>query len=370
MTSNELTPEQLLISMIADSAGLHNSSISSRSSGSRSGGEKAGSNRVVEITEVTQETEYNSSQQEIESSQDPMKFELDAAELITQEALGSGSQGEVYRAIWWKRFANSTSAITVAMKQLHKHAGQKAHLCEALTLNISHPNLVQCFDATTRPPYIIVSEYCAGGSLYDLLHKTKQELTWRQRLQILLDIAEGMEYLHSLVPIILHRDLKSCNVLLTKRITSTAQRPTAKVTDFGLSRVLQNNPSYSHTSMTACVGTWRWMAPEVFSNTSYDERIDIFSFAIVMFEVLAREIPYADTWPVSATSNPRAALHVRNGNRPNVDRVHSGCPTQVIELMQACWAEHPEQRPDFSMVRGALEGLMQQDATIVGTASF
>jgi len=146
--------------------------------------------------------------------------QLALSELMLQDNLGSGSQGEVFRAIWWRSFTTCTSAITVAVKRFHSHVGQKFFCSEALMHQINHPNLVKCFDATAEPPYLIVSEYCAGGSLYNLLHETAVDLTWCQRLTILCEIAQGMEHLHGLVPKVLHRDLKSCNVLLTTSITS------------------------------------------------------------------------------------------------------------------------------------------------------
>lgn len=282
--------------------------------------------------------------------------QLDPAELVLLDLLGSGAQAEVYRAIWWRTFGSSTSAITVAVKWLHGGAGQRAHDCESLTRKISHPNLVKCYEATTKAPFLIVSEYCAGGSLYDRLHDaTSGHLSWRQRLKILLDVAKGMEYLHNSTPCILHRDLKSCNVLLAKPISATSgQLPTAKVADFGLSRVLMNQ-----AWMTRCVGTWRWMAPEVFSSNEYDERIDVFSFGILMFEVLSGEIPYEDTWPLNSAVNPRIGLHIINGHRPNTQLVQAGCPNRVVQLMKDCWAGNPSDRPRFPLIREQLQGQLE-----------
>jgi serine/threonine protein kinase len=287
------------------------------------------------------------------------KGELTPSELVLQTPLGSGAQAEVYKAIWFRSFETTTSAITVAVKRLHNHSehAQRALICEGLTSDISHPNLVKCFEATQKPPFLIVSEYCAGGSLYDLIHEGSYELTWGQRLKILCDIAQGMEHLHGLKPKIIHRDLKSCNVLLTKQITSPGQTPTAKVSDFGLSRQLKNSGSVaaSAANMTKCVGTWRWMAPEVFCSNEYDERIDVFSFGIMMFEVLARQIPYAETWPLTTSSNPRIGLHIKSGHRPDVSLVQSVCPNNVVQVMKACWTGESSQRPSFSTVRQQLQ---------------
>lgn len=278
------------------------------------------------------------------------------SELFLQDLLGTGAQAEVYRAIWWRSFAQCTSFITVAVKRLNVGSGARAQHCESLTHSISHPNLVKCFEATTKPPFLIVSEFCAGGSLFDSLHDSTKQITWSQRLKILLDVAKGMEYLHSQSPIIMHRDLKSCNVLLTKPLSSTKQ-PHAKVADFGLSRLIEPLVSPS-TMMTKCVGTWRWMAPEVFCSTDYDERIDVFSFGLLLFEVLTREVPYADKWPVNSLAvNPRIGFIIINGHRPNINLVEPGCPTKVVTLMEQCWAGNPNGRPSFPSVRWQLQNL-------------
>mmetsp|Transcript_104444 Transcript_104444/g.265105 ORF Transcript_104444/g.265105 Transcript_104444/m.265105 type:complete len:414 (-) Transcript_104444:88-1329(-) len=281
--------------------------------------------------------------------------ELDPSELFMLDSLGSGAQAEVYRAVWWRKFGSSTSAITVAVKRLHDSCGKRVHACESLTHKVKHPNLVKCFDATTKAPYLIVSEYCSGGSLYARLRDNKAiPLSWRQRLQILLDVSKGMEHLHASNPCILHRDLKSCNVLLSKQIKSPSDNPIGKVADFGLSKAISEK-----AWMTRCVGTWRWMAPEVFCSNDYDSKIDVFSFGILMFEVLSEEIPYADVWPVKSGVNPRIGLHIINGHRPNVKLVRAGCPLQVLQLMEECWDCVPAERPTFSVVRQQLQSQLE-----------
>jgi len=285
--------------------------------------------------------------------------QLDPSEIVLLDSLGSGAQAEVYRAVWWRKFGCSTSAITVAVKRLHDNCGEKAYACESLMRRIKHPNLVACFEATTKAPYLIVSEFCSGGSLYNKLRDVYSvPMSWRQRIKILLDVAKGMEYLHGCSPCIMHRDLKSCNVLLSKQIKSASDHPTAKVADFGLSRTVDNqNPTQGW--MTRCVGTWRWMAPEVFSSNVYDHKIDVFSFGILMFEVLSQEIPYTDVWPVNATVNPRIGLHIIKGHRPNIKFVQPGCPSKVVHLMQECWAGAPHDRPSFSAVRQVLQSQLE-----------
>jgi serine/threonine protein kinase len=277
---------------------------------------------------------------------------VDSSEFVIQSHIGSGAQASVYRAVWWRKFGRSTSVITVAVKRLHTSSNNRVYDCECLTREISHPNLVKCFDATSSPPYLIVSEFCSGGSLYDLIHDSSVQFPWKQRLQILLDVSKGMEYLHNSVPIILHRDLKSCNVLLTKPVTSTQQRPNAKVADFGLSRIRVPRPEA--VPMTRYVGTWRWMAPEVFSSTEYDERVDVFSFGIMMYEVLTRTVPYEDKWALDVPASARIGLHIIQGHRPNTQLVNPSCLPKTVELMSECWAGDPSTRPSFTAIKAQI----------------
>merc|ERR1719409_2333242 len=101
--------------------------------------------------------------------------------------------------------------------------------------------------------------------------------------------AAAMDYLHQFHPQIIHRDLKSLNLLLERPVNSPHDTPHVKVTDFGLARMM--DVSLTDTHMTAGVGTPYWMAPEIFAGTTYDEKVDVYSYGMVLFEILARRIP-------------------------------------------------------------------------------
>eukprot|EP00439_Symbiodinium_sp_Y106_P001689 s2637_g1.t1 len=160
-------------------------------------------------------------------------------------------------------------------------------------------------------------------------------------------------YLHEQKPCILHRDLKSSNVLLTKPLRNSSQEPFAKVADFGLSRV--DAAETSKQGLTVGVGTWRWMAPEVFASSDddpepYNLKADVFSFGILMYEVMERQLPYSERFG-SDVSDPRISLHVCMGLRPEVRSSTSEDSPEVREairnLMQRAWHNEPDDRPSF-----------------------
>lgn len=282
-----------------------------------------------------------------------LKEHLLYSELMLLNQLGSGAQAEVWRGLWWRSFGATTSVITVAVKKFHTHAVGKAYDAESLARSINHPNVLRTFEVTTKAPYLLVSEYCEGGSLSECVYNPSVTLAWRQRLKFLLDIAKGMEYLHMQKPCILHRDLKTGNILLAKPITGVNMQPTAKVADFGLSRLIGGGGQVG-TAMTRAVGTWRWMAPEVITSNKYDEKIDSFSFGMLMYEVLARQVPYADTVPPTNT-DPRMGLTIVKGLRPTVNLVQRGCPARTSKLMEGCWAQSSADRPNFTQLRQLLQ---------------
>jgi serine/threonine protein kinase len=280
-----------------------------------------------------------------------VRSKFDRSELVLQKPrLGTGAFATTWKAVWWRSFGCTTSAITVVVKLYYPESGQP-HLDDAL-LAVSHPNLAKYFEATTEEPYLVISEYCAGGSLHGYVHNSDADFSWRQRLQVLIDAAKAMEYLHGLEPAVLHRDLRSANVLLAAPITDKLQQPVAKLSSFGC--LCTDAQAY----MARCAGKWRWMAPELLEYHPHDERTDIFSFGILMFEVLAWEAPYADTWPAETKGNMTIEADIVNGRRPSVQLTKGGCPSMAMLAMEGCWAGDPNTRPAFSVLRLHLQSAL------------
>jgi len=165
-------------------------------------------------------------------------------------------------------------------------------------------------------------------SVYDLIHDASVDIDDRLRTIMSRQIARCMQYLHSRN--IIHRDLKSLNLLINQRFE-------IKICDFGLSRVIDKNQP-----MTSNIGTVAWIAPEIFSNKKlYTEKADVYSFAIIMWELLTRQMPFAEA---EAFTIP---VLVTKGKRPTLPKK---VPKDYGKLMEKCWHQKGEKRPSFDEI--------------------
>ncbi|KAL7117747.1 hypothetical protein ACP275_03G092800 [Erythranthe tilingii] len=262
-------------------------------------------------------------------------WEIDWRLLKMGEKIAAGSCGDLYRGI----YLGEDVAIKV-LRSEHLNNSLEVEFAQevAILREVRHENIVSFIGACTKLPHLcIITEYMPRGSLYEYLHKNHRELKLPQLLKYAIDVCKGMEYLHE--KNVIHRDLKTANLLMD---TSNV----VKVADFGVAR-FQNNGGV----MTAETGTYRWMAPEVINHQPYDQKADVFSFAIVLWELVTAKIPYDTMTPL------QAALGVRQGLRPELPK---NAHPKLIEIMQKCWEALPIDRPPFSEIRIELEELLQQ----------
>lgn len=283
---------------------------------------------------------------EAEDFSSAAEWEVDHTELRLEELLGTGSTAEVYRAGW--------HGTDVAVKKLRSQGQLSTEFKREISvlLRLRHPNLVLFMGACTKAPQaLIISEFCAGGTIFALLHQRKDlQLPWFQRLHIALDVAKGMNFLHRRQ--VVHRDLKSLNLLLTSPLRSNEDVPAVKVSDFGLSRAFPNAAtSAQQVCMTSGAGTYHWMAPEVLSGQSYDEKVDVYSYGICLYELITRRIPY-DTSGLEPVS---IAVAVSRGKRPDPTMVPQDCPADLRFTMKCCWAHRPSGRPGFDTILETLK---------------
>ncbi|KAM9485999.1 mitogen-activated protein kinase kinase kinase 20 isoform 1-T2 [Clarias gariepinus] len=244
------------------------------------------------------------------------------------ENCGGGSFGSVYRARWISQDKE------VAVKKLLK-IEKEAEILSVL----SHRNVIQFYGAILEAPnYGIVTEYASGGSLYEYLSSdASEEISMRQIMTWATEIAKGMHYLHAEAPVkVMHRDLKSRNVVLTAD-------KVLKICDFGASKF------HSHTTHMSLVGTFPWMAPEVIQSLPVSETCDTYSYGVVLWEMLTREIPFKGLEGLQV-----AWLVVEKNERLTIP---SSCPASFANLMRKCWETDPVKRPLFKEILSILEAM-------------
>jgi len=252
-------------------------------------------------------------------------IEIDYKEISVGEQIGNGAFAVVNRGEY--------RGMEVAVKHLQfNHVNERAitdfHTELAVMKSLKHPNIVLAMGACVSP-VCLVTEFCANGSLFDVLHNKAVELSGRMKLKLAYDAARGMDFLHTHSPIIIHRDLKSLNLLVDADWN-------LKVSDFGLSRFKVP------TLMTGQCGTYQWMAPEVVSGHSYTEKADVYSFGINLWEIYTRQIPYHQMVPI------QAAVSVMNkGLRPELPL---NTPLEYATLCRECWDQNPNLRPSFEQI--------------------
>ncbi|XP_040607488.1 serine/threonine-protein kinase TNNI3K isoform X2 [Mesocricetus auratus] len=259
----------------------------------------------------------------------PSRFHLQLSEIEFHEIIGSGSFGKVYKG----RCRNKIVAIKRYRANTYCSKSDVDMFCREVSIlcQLNHPCVVQFVGACLDDPsqFAIVTQYISGGSLFSLLHEQKRILDLQSKLIIAVDVAKGMEYLHSLTQPIIHRDLNSHNILLY-------EDGHAVVADFGESRFLQ---SLDEDNMTKQPGNLRWMAPEVFTQcTRYTIKADVFSYALCLWELLTGEIPFAHLKPAAAAAD-MAYHHIR-------PPIGYSIPKPISSLLMRGWNACPEAQPD------------------------
>ncbi|KAK9051626.1 hypothetical protein SSX86_028253 [Deinandra increscens subsp. villosa] len=216
-----------------------------------------------------------------------------------------------------------------------------------LLQKIRHPNVVQFLGAVTQSsPMMIVTELLPKGDLKECL-KRKGALKTLTALKYAMDIARGMSYLHEIKPEpIIHRDLEPSNILLD-------DSGHLKVADFGVSELLKGTNAANHKKLMNYQHTTsrRYVAPEVFRNEDYDTKVDVFSFALIVQEMIEGCQPF-----VAKDEKDVPKLYAAN-ERPPFNASSKSYPHGLKELIKECWHENPSKRPSFRQIIVRLESI-------------
>ncbi|KAM0030047.1 putative protein kinase TKL-CTR1-DRK-2 family [Helianthus debilis subsp. tardiflorus] len=259
-------------------------------------------------------------------------------DLIFKEEIGNGSFARVYRGLW----NGSDVAVKVYFgNQYSEKALQDYNKEIDIMKRLRHPNVLLFMGSVcSQDKLAIVTELLPRGSLYNVLHNCGHTLDIRRRLKMAADVARGMNYLHHRNPPIVHRDLKSSNLLVDKNWS-------VKVGDFGLSKLKHA------TFLTARSGggTPQWMAPEVLRNEPSNEKSDVFSFGIILWELVTRSVPWSNM-------NPLQVVGVVGFMDRRLDLPEDLDPS-LASIIKDCWQSDPALRPSFESIMTRLSSLMQ-----------
>ncbi|XP_057717898.1 probable serine/threonine-protein kinase SIS8 [Arachis stenosperma] len=274
------------------------------------------------------------------------EWEIQWEDLSVGERIGIGSYGEVYRA--------DCNGTEVAVKKFLDQDFSGDALAQfksevEIMLRLRHPNVVLFMGAITRSPHFsILTEFLPRGSLYRLLHRPNVRIDEKRRLRMALDVAKGMNYLHTSNPPIVHRDLKSPNLLVDKHWV-------VKVCDFGLSRMKH----HTFLSSKSCAGTPEWMAPEVLRNEPANEKCDVYSFGVILWELATMMIPWKGLNPMQVVG----AVGFQNKRLEIPDNVNPA----VAQIIRDCWQMEPHLRPSFAQLMSRLSRLQHLVAGIASS---
>ncbi|CAL5370059.1 unnamed protein product [Camellia sinensis] len=321
-----------------------------------------------------QQQQHHHHQMQISTRQD---WEIDPSKLIIKTVLARGTFGTVHRGVYdGQDIAGDWSQVTLGITICESHGidiklldwGEESHRTEAEIASLraaftqevavwhklDHPNVTKFIGATMgtselniqtdtghvdmpRNVCCVVVEYLPGGALKSFLIKNRRrKLAFKVVIQLALDLARGLSYLHSKK--IVHRDVKTENMLLDKTRT-------VKIADFGVARVEASNPN----DMTGETGTLGYMAPEVLNGNPYNRKCDVYSFGICLWEIYCCDMPYPDLSFSEVTS-----AVVRQNLRPEIPRC---CPSSLANVMKRCWDANPDKRPEMDEAVSMLEAI-------------
>ncbi|KAI8060800.1 kinase-like domain-containing protein [Gongronella butleri] len=256
-------------------------------------------------------------------------------DLVVEQKLGSGGFKDCYMGYY--------KGEPVAIGELRLTQFNNMDLAEVkneirVLKQLRHENVIQFIGVCTNPQHLcIITELCRKGDLFDVIRKFKRP-NFSQLIKYMHDIALGVTYLHTRRPSIIHRDLKSMNILIS-------EHDRAKVNDFGLARIRPNSNPLMHTQC----GTPNWQAPEFWSsNPCYSEKVDVYACGLIFWEIL--------TWgthgyPFQDLSEHALYVQVKDHClRPPLGNLISIYPNSLLHLITEMWETDPSRRPSMPQV--------------------
>ncbi|KAL1149594.1 hypothetical protein V6Z11_A10G201500 [Gossypium hirsutum] len=306
----------------------NNTPVNNEPSGSWSSSVNVNSTSSVSSFGSTSSSAVNRAEMDV----DCLDYEILWEDLTIGDQIGQGSCGTVYHGLWFE----SEVAVKVFSKQEYADDVINAFREEvSLMKRLRHPNVLLFMGVVVSSQRLcIVTEFLPRGSLFQLLQRNTTKLGWRRR-------ARGMNYLHNCNPPIIHRDLKSSNLLVDKNWT-------VKVGDFGLSRLKHK----TYLTTKSGKGTPQWMAPEVLRSEPSDEKSDVYSFGVILWELATEKIP----WEKHNAMQLVAAVGFMNQSL----EIPKELDPRWASIIEICWNSDPKSRPTFQELLNKLRDLQRQ----------
>ncbi|XP_010247203.1 PREDICTED: serine/threonine-protein kinase HT1 [Nelumbo nucifera] len=279
------------------------------------------------------------------------EWTIDLRKLNMGTAFAQGAFGKLYKGTY------NGEDVAIKILERPENNAERAQLMEQqfqqevmMLATLKHPNIVRFIGACRKPMvWCIVTEYAKGGSVRQfLMRRHNRSVPLKLAVKQALDVARGMAYVHGLG--FIHRDLKSDNLLI---FTDKS----IKIADFGVARI-----EVQTEGMTPETGTYRWMAPEMIQHRPYTQKVDVYSFGIVLWELITGMLPFQNMTAVQA-----AFAVVNKGVRPIIP---NDCLPVLSEIMTRCWDANPEVRPPFTEVVRMLENAETEIMMTVRKARF
>ncbi|XP_037872316.1 LIM domain kinase 1 isoform X2 [Bombyx mori] len=266
-----------------------------------------------------------------------------ACDLLQGELLGSGFFGEVYKV------THQDTGEVMVLKQLYRvdEEAQRNFLKEVAVLrSLHHPNVLRFVGVLYKDKRLhLVTEYVAGGTLHQLLQDPSASLSWACRGRLARDVSRGVGYLHRRN--VIHRDLNSHNCLVR-------EDRTVIVADFGLARIVQRTTAHGSLKRKryTVVGNPYWMAPEMMNGNVYDEKVDVFSFGIILCEIIGRVSADPDCLPRRSDFGLNEEVFL--------EKFCASCPEPFYRIAFLACNLDPDDRPPMEVIETWLEALVEQ----------
>ncbi|XP_040007706.1 raf-1 proto-oncogene, serine/threonine kinase a isoform X2 [Xiphias gladius] len=280
-------------------------------------------------------------------------WEIEASEVYLHSRIGSGSFGTVYKGKWHGDVAVKILKVTDPTPEQFQAFRNEV----AVLRKTRHVNILLFMGYMTKDNLAIVTQWCEGSSLYKHIHVLETNFKMIQLIDIARQTAQGMDYLHA--KNIIHRDMKSNNIFLHEGLT-------VKIGDFGLATV-KARWSGSH-QVEQPSGSILWMAPEVIrmqDNNPYSFQSDVYSYGIVLFELMTGELPYSQI----ANRDQIIFMVGRGYLSPDLSKLYKNCPKAMKRLVADCIKKSKEERPLFPQILSSIELLQHALPKINRSAS-